>query len=428
MTQHGHGLVVTESGGFHLPPSPHHTPYTLDNAANMYGAGLEHGGSLAMRSRADSTLAQRRLVEQELLLHLTRLPAVWGVTVMNAQPTDVVVFVSQVWIPRHGRTRLRNGLVYPSASNIRGMFPALAHVFDRQGRGGDWSLSLPYNNPCRSSLVEDLRQGLERYILAHAPPPVAAVELTEEKLLVSVIDLDARHAAHALDATRLKSPFQRMQCVILARDALLFVYLFHSLQRGVEGAAIGLKNLSFLTDNTPLAPADARLLTAAHLRVRTGRQKCAPTGSTLEIPRADDARLCFMRRLHAFFGVCVRFGLPLEAPDYLFFRPSATNSRGAFAGHSLSSSASLARLKQALAKADIDEGETLHSCRRGGIQHEKRKGIPAHETMERANIKTPKIYSLYADPGRATRRKPPRAPAEVKQVASKPPPPNCVVQ
>ena len=55
---------------------------------------------------------------------------------MTAQPTDVVVFVSQVWIPRHGRTQLSNGDVYPSASNIRGMFPALAHIFDRQSRGG----------------------------------------------------------------------------------------------------------------------------------------------------------------------------------------------------------------------------------------------------------------------------------------------------
>ena len=425
--QHGHGLLATESGGFFLPLAPHRAPYPAAQAEGMYCDGLEHGGSLAMKSRADSTLAQRRLVEQELLLHLARLPAAWGVNVMTAQPTDVVVFVSQVWIPRHGRTRLSTGAMYPAASNLRGMFPALAHIFDRQGRGGEWSLSLPYNNPCRSSLVEDMRQGLERYILAHAPAPVAAVELTETKLLVLVVDLDRRHAAHALDHGRLKSAYQRMQCVILARDALLFVYLFHSLQRGAEGAAIGLRNLSFPADPAPLVPADPRLLTAACLRVQTGRQKCSPTGSVLEIPRADDARLCFMRRLHAFYGTCARLGVPLGEHDRPFFRPSATNNRGAFADHPLSSSAGLARLKQALAKADVDEGETLHSCRRGGIQREKRKGVPAHETMERANIKTPKIYALYADAERATRRKP-KTPGMSLAEAPEPPPRGCAIQ
>ena len=227
--------------------------------------------------------------------------------------------------------------------------------------------------------------------MAHAPPPVAAVELTEEKLLALVVDLDERHAAHALDAARLESPFQRMQCVILARDALLFVYLFHSLQRGVEGAAMGCQIFPSLTDTLPLAPARPAPADGCSPAGEDWPPEVCPYWEYARDPSRGRRRLCFMRRLHAFFGVCANFGVPLEGPEYLCFRPSATNNRGVFASHPLSSSASLARLKQALARADIDEGETLHSCRRGGIGHEKRKGIPVHETMERANIKTPKV-------------------------------------
>lgn len=403
-------------------------PYGESAALTLYGDGLTHGGALVAQSRSPSTMAQRRLVERELTAHFSRLPLSWGVNVMTAQPADIVVFVSQVWVPHHGRTLLTDGTMSPSTANLRGVFAALAHLFERHGRGGDWSLAAPFNNPCRSALVSDCQSGLERHVNDRAPPPVAAHPLTEQKLLTLVSQLDARYASHSRDGARLGTPYQRMRCLLSARDALLFVYLFHSLQRGVEGARIGLANLSLPGDRRPLQVGDSRLLTARTVRVHTGRQKCSPTGSTLEIPRADDERLCFMRRVHHYSLQCADLGLPLEGPEYLLFRASDPLNRGAHAATTLSSSACLGRLKQALTAAGVNEGETVHSCRRGGIQDAQRKGEHANATMARANIKTPGIHALYASTERPTRRKPVATPAPARSTPEATPRGACILQ
>lgn len=371
----------------------------------MYGAGLAHCGIHASRSRCESTLSLRRLVGTELQAHFSRLPANWGVNIMTAQPTDVVVFVAQVWVPQHGRTVLSDGQTYPAASNIRGMFPALEYLFDRNGRGGVWKIHSPFNNPCRSTFVDDYRRGLEKYIIENGPAPVAAHPLEEQKLSVLVIRLDADYAARRANPQQINTPYRKLQCLILARDALMFVYLFFSLQRGVEGGRIGMANLSFPGDNSAVIPGDPRLLTAPMIRIRTGKLKTDPNGGVLDIPRAADAKLCFMSRLHSYAHACADSGSPLQAPHYALFRPIDTHDRGVFANTTLTSAACLGRLKRALNDIGANEGETVHSSRRGGMQRERAAGVPAEETMARAIMKTKRIYDMYVDTSRPTRRK-----------------------
>jgi hypothetical protein len=67
--------------------------------------------------------------------------------------------------------------------------PALDYVFSIRGRGGQWSLHSPYNNPCRSQLVEDFGRGTVRYVRQNGPLPVAAHPLTRVKLMILVDSL-----------------------------------------------------------------------------------------------------------------------------------------------------------------------------------------------------------------------------------------------
>ena len=153
MAAHGLGLTATGGGEALLPPRKHVRVYSEAEAHAMYGEGLAHGGVHASNSRSAGTLSLRRLVSTELCTFFAQLP--WDINIFNAQPVDVVVFVARVWVPKHGRTVMNDGQVYPAASNLRGTFPALMYLFDRQGRSGN-------NNPCRSTFVDDYQRGLEK--------------------------------------------------------------------------------------------------------------------------------------------------------------------------------------------------------------------------------------------------------------------------
>ena len=196
------------------------------------------------------------------------------------------------------------------------------------------------------------------------------------------------------------------------RDALLFVYLFESIQRAGEGASIGLAHLSFPGDPAPLRLGDSRLLTNDAIRVHPPTLKTSrgppPPSTYMDVARVEDARYCFMRRLHAFMQTCDELGCPLLAPTGHLFRPTASD-RVSFREESMTTAACRSRLKSALASADADEGETTHSFRRGASQDAKANGEDPAATMERMHIVTPSIYRRYTDQGCPTRFRAPRA-------------------
>ena len=118
-----HGAALTMAGA----ANPHTAirgrriaTFTGPQLQMVYDAGMQRGGSRLEHSHGESTIALRAKVTAELLLFLAHIPACHGVTVYTMQPTDVVVFLTMAWFPRHGRTLLSNGETAPAASSIRG--------------------------------------------------------------------------------------------------------------------------------------------------------------------------------------------------------------------------------------------------------------------------------------------------------------------
>ena len=258
------------------------------------------------------------------------------------------------------------------------------------------------NNPCRSAYVEDYKRGLERYINRLAPAPVAAHPLSTEKFLALMASNDTRRAAlHARAGTL----FQRVLCQIAARDGLLFLYLKESYQRGGEGAAVRLVDITIPGDLRAVTPADPRLLTARVVRVTPPRLKGheGPPGLGIDIPRGPTPATCFLRRLHAFAETSANLGLPLSAPCYHLFRPMNPRRRTALLEESMTTSALQSRLRDALGRAGLYEGETTHSFRRGNFQAARARGEPQVKTMAKALITTDAVYNLYCNTGRPTR-------------------------
>ena len=307
----------------------------------------------------------------------------------------------------------------PSAAGIRAVIPRLTHLFDVHGRGGYWSLVNPDNNPCRSAFVDDYKRGLERYINRLAPPPVAAHPLSDAKFFALLSSLDARLVAMRASCV---TPFQRVRCQAVARDGLMFLYLKESFQRGGEGAAIRLVDVTIPGDPRALTPADPRLLAAPVVRVTppTLKGHRGPPGLGIDIARGLTPATCFLRRLHAYALICAELGLPLVAPSYHLFRPMNPRRRTALLNESLTTSAVQSRLRDALDRAGLNEGETTHSFRRANFQAARARGEPQAETMAKALITTDAVYNLYCNTGRPTRYRP--APAAVGPLALPPPP------
>jgi len=186
------------------------------------------------------------------------------------QPNDCMVFIEAVWVLKHGRTVTSTGETSPAASSLRGILPAYEHLFNVCGRSGEWGLTTTYNNPCLSALVAEYGRGLGNHIRTKGPHPFAAHPLSYEKLTVLIDALGVAQASlKGVDPGQPgPATYQRMRYLIRARDALLFVELLTSLQRGGEGASIGMQDWSIPGGPFPsVTVGDIRLLTTAFVRI-----------------------------------------------------------------------------------------------------------------------------------------------------------------
>ena len=418
---HGAGLAAIgagESFSRAMSTAPA-APYTMAEVNSMYSYGLEVGGLRAGHSRSDTTIELRNALARAMFGHLATLPPQLGITLHTMQPSDVMVFLNWVWFPHHGKTVLDTGEVMPAASSIRGVMPALEHLFSIHGRSGEWGIHRPWNNPCRSQMIEDLGRGTLRHVRIHGPRPIAAHPLEHWKVRALVGSLDS--AGEAMAITFASAAYFRMMFMIKKRDSLLFTYLFQSLQRAGEGAAICMSDLSFPDDLQPLVPKDPRLLTRSSIRIHPPTLKQTdgppPPSTYMDVPRNSDEGMCFLRRLYHFTVLCEQLGQPLQVNGPIF-RPMDPHNRLVFRDCPMTTPACISRLKDALTQAGLYEGETSHSFRRGGMQDDRKRNVPESDTMARGHVKTPAVYRRYTDTGCKTKKKPnPTAKAAAKRSA-----------
>jgi hypothetical protein len=393
--------------------------YSAAAASAMYAFGLADVAQRSTLSRSDSTQYVRRTVATEFHAHLARLPFSLGITLETAQPSDVTVFISQVWVPGHGRTILSDGTVHPSGTAFRSVFPALSYLFHIHGRVGEWSLAHPYNDPCNSQHVWDYRQGVERFLTINAPPPVAAHPFTEKKLAALLTCVDAQYMKLELQHPGTSGgAFFCVRKILLCRDALLMVYLFFSYQRGGEGASIRLSDVSLPGGAAPLGGLDARLGSVTSVIVPIDEADEAPSVRVhpprlktcrgrprvyIDVKRNPDVHLCFLHRLGNYQAMRHALGYTMQCNDVVF--PAMDpRQRGSLTAAALTSSGLGSRLKDLLVQFGLYEGETVHSWRRGGLQNAAKEGVDPKDSMQTATMRSLETYYHYIDTSAPTRK------------------------
>lgn len=193
--KHAYSASLRVAGADDMAPATRGVAlFTAEQLQQVYSAGLQRGQRFIAHSYSATILAMRSAMIAELILFLSHVPPAYVVNVYTMQPVDVVVFMTVAWLPKHGRTVMRTCEVLPAATSIQAVLPAMDYVFAIRGRGGEWSLHTPYNNPCRSQLVQDFSRGAVRYVRLNGPSPVAAHPLERTKVEGLVDSLDVARA------------------------------------------------------------------------------------------------------------------------------------------------------------------------------------------------------------------------------------------
>ena len=128
---HALGASLEAVGAGVSPPATGARVFTPAELQMVYHAGMQRCESRLAHSYCATTMALRGAVTAELDRFLACIPPHFGITVHTMQPTDVVVFMTMAWLPKHGRTVLSTGEVCPAAMSIRSVTPAMDYVFAR---------------------------------------------------------------------------------------------------------------------------------------------------------------------------------------------------------------------------------------------------------------------------------------------------------
>ena len=342
--------------GLCMPVQP-----SVAEALGYIARGSEAVAARAQQAWKEETVAERQRVFRLFEAGLASVfPSEMDVTSYTVTPQLLLCWLEESYLPEHGprsRTRMRNGAVVCSASHVKSVLAHLSTSFELLGRCGDYSEATQQGNPCQSALVSAYRAGYRRELIGGGIVPGPAVPMTLEKVraLVRYCLGESERAAG--------NPFSQMMWL---RDAVLYLYLWYSWQRGSEGASIRWEQLEFL---------------GSALHVSTGplknHQFSTFTGKDVyEELGPSEAEYCIVAQLRRYKAVVEAAGVSMlpDAGHGFVFRAAAKGGKS-FSSGAQSCGAIYQRLRVHLSALGIYEGESVHSFRRGGVQHSKAEGV-----------------------------------------------------
>ena len=117
---------------------------------NLYSKGLAAAADIQQQSVKASTLKVRQSAMRELADWLHSTHAASNRTVMTSIPEDILVYLTQHWLPNHGGAETAAGNRIAAPSSLSSIKSHLAQEFDLLGRTGDWNASTQSGNPMHS--------------------------------------------------------------------------------------------------------------------------------------------------------------------------------------------------------------------------------------------------------------------------------------
>lgn len=357
-------------------------------------AALARGLDRARNAWEDDTVRRREQAAAEFGEWLGRLPPVLQTDWAGASPEMVVAYLEGHWVPRHGTRQVQPGEWGPAASTLEVHVAHLRSAFRLYGRVCAWGTNMPAScNPCDSEAVTRYVAGYKRQYARAGHEAVAARPFAEGKLAALLQSLDARVANERGALGR----------VLLLRDVAMICFMGECGKRGKDCGQLKWRDL-LDESGQPLDPrtwrpkAGDRVAVKMFSKTHKVRREVA---HEFEYPsEASERSSSFLWRLEQYTQARAAAALPWG--EGWLFSPQGRD-RATLGGGPMGSSALSQRLRGHLAAAGLDEGETLHSLRRGRTQALVDAGVPAEGVMQAMGMASRRTFELYNSRQRPTR-------------------------
>ncbi len=354
-------------------------------AAASLQCGAHSVADVIRLSVSDATLARRNNIFGEFEKFLSA----YGVSVMDVNPMDVLLFLDSEYQHEHTGTRLPDGSHVSAPQSLCNARSALAGVFSQQGRSGPWSDTDGSGNPCDSVYVKQYLTGYRNKQTAAGYAEKAAVPYSEDEL---------RQALTAVWQAACQYKWGSLQqCCLLRQGAEVAVGHATAL-RGYDIAKLRVQDLT-TTDGQPIAHSLHQLLFGQKFCVRPyyvkNRQEANAGSVTVTVPPDpiinSAAWLAWLLQSSRAGGAAV---------TALIFRPLNANRAG-FCETEISSSTLNYDVQSVFKLGGVYQGQAAHSLRRSALQHASRRGATTEQLLDMALISTEAVLKRkYLDAGR----------------------------
>ena len=328
-----------------ITPHPKATQLSKTQCLDLYGKGLACAADLQQQAVKAATVKARQAAVIELAewLHTTGIR-----TMQSATPEDMLVYLTQHWLPHHAGSATSAGELTAAPSSLSGIKSHLAMEFELPGRTGVWNSATQTGNPMHSIQIKTMLTGYANHAAELGYQKKGAVSAAEmEMLLCSLHD---KH--HSMTGST--------ESLLLLRDGLLLSLLWQTCFRGFNAGGLRLDIILLPTGGSALPYlAPVRQLgkgAKLHLLPDSTKNK---KGGHCSVTLTCDV-LCFTTWLQLALHHYAAAGQPTT--DYLT-RPLQVGTK-VFSEKLMTSSNVWARLTKDLKESGMYTGQSVHSTRR----------------------------------------------------------------
>jgi len=194
-----------------VPPASLHTPQLgSQQRLDLYSKGLTEATSLQQKSVKESTRKARTTAVRKLADWL-QANAICKRSLLTVTPEDLLVYLTQHWLPNHARSGTSAGELIAAPSSLSGVKSHLATEFELLGRW-DWDTATQQGNPMHSMQVRSMLKGYANHATELGYQKKGAVPLTQAEM----------HTLLNSMYQMLSNTNDTAQQLLLVRDGLLF--------------------------------------------------------------------------------------------------------------------------------------------------------------------------------------------------------------
>ena len=374
-------------------PSQQMSPQT---AAQLYVDSLAAAAAVARQSVTCETKQKRDAIMHELAQFLSAVPSKIPKTLHNCTPEDLLVFLQSHYVVKHAGSITSQQQKTMAPGSLNNAVSSLTMGFRELQRNAKWDTASQTGNPCLSAQIVQWKKGYSRVASQAGYISRGAKEIPEDKVGVMLLHIRNTMTA-SLDPLIISEH---------ARDGFVYSLLMSTGVGGINACEACLQDFklpstaqSSSMPALPLIYPEFKLAAGSIVEFVPAFLKTSPQRNSqgVQLTVQSDPFMDPLRWLQLAIQTAHACGEAITGP---IVRPLRPDHRG-YKQCSMTTRCMHRRLSKLLDAMGMNEGESMHSFRRGMAQHMNRQGLSTPAICGRMLICTEKVVSqCYLPAGR----------------------------